>query len=244
VTGERAQNRIQAKEATAFRGVVIGFVSVVAVLLSACGGDKSTSKDIDDGDEDPTAIHSNVKKGVKPEPDPQVAVIDTDFGKITLELYPNLAPQMVERFKKLATEGFYNGVAFHRINPQLGIIQGGDPLSKGNDVSRWGTGDSLYPNIPAEFSDIPYERGIVGAARKGAGGGLTEAQAENTANCQFYITLKRVPDFDNRYTVFGKVVDGINTADIIANAPTAPGSERPADKIVIKSITLGPRPAK
>jgi cyclophilin family peptidyl-prolyl cis-trans isomerase len=182
-----------------------------------------------------------VKKGVKPQADAEVAVIDTDYGKIVIELYPNIAPKMVDRFKQLIREGFYNGTTFHRINPELGIIQGGDPNSKDNDPSNDGAGNSPYPNVPAEFSDIPYDRGIVGAARMGGGLGMTEDQANDTANCQFYITLKRVPDFDNRYTVFGKVIEGINDADIIAGAPTESGTERPADKIVIKSMTLQPR---
>jgi cyclophilin family peptidyl-prolyl cis-trans isomerase len=184
---------------------------------------------------------ANVKKGVKPQADAEAAVIDTDYGKIVIELYPNIAPKMVDRFKQLIREGFYNGTTFHRINPELGIIQGGDPNSKDNDPSNDGAGNSPYPNVPAEFSDIPYDRGIVGAARMGGGLGMTEDQANDTANCQFYVTLKRVPDFDKRYTVFGKVIDGMTNADIIAGAPTDSGTERPADKIVIKSITLQPR---
>jgi cyclophilin family peptidyl-prolyl cis-trans isomerase len=166
---------------------------------------------------------------VKPQADTQVAVIDTDYGRIVIELYPNIAPQMVERFKKLASEGFYNGTTFHRIDPQLGIVQGGDPLSKDNNPLNDGTGSSPYPNLPAEFSDLPFERGTVGAAR---------AQDINSANCQFYITLKRQPEFDKRYTVFGKVIEGLNTADVIAGAPVREGTDHPADKIVIKSITL------
>ncbi len=92
---------------------------------------------------------------------------------------------MVARFKKLAGAGFYNGTAIHRIDPELGIIQGGDPNSKDNNPLNDGTGSSGEPNLPAEFSDILYERGTVGAAR---------AQTEDSANCQFYITLKRQPD--------------------------------------------------
>jgi cyclophilin family peptidyl-prolyl cis-trans isomerase len=221
--------------------VAVSVFLSLTFLLAGCSADKTTSKDTDAAD-DEDVPDSIVKKGVKPEPDQQVAVIDTDYGKIVIELYPNIAPQMVERFKKLTGEGFYNGTLFHRINPQLGIIQGGDPLSRGNDLSRVGSGDSQEPNVPGEFSDIPYDRGIVGAARKGASPPeVTEAQARNTANCQFYITLKRVPDFDKRYTVFGKVIDGIGNADIIAGAPTQSGSELPAEKIVMKSVTLQPR---
>jgi cyclophilin family peptidyl-prolyl cis-trans isomerase len=176
---------------------------------------------------------ANVKTGVKPEADAQAAVIETDFGRVVIELYPNIAPQMVARFKKLAGEGFYNGTAIHRIDPDLGIIQGGDPNSKDNNPANDGMGSSPEPNVPAEFSDIEYERGTVGAAR---------SQAEDSANCQFYITLKRQPAFDRRYTVFGRVIEGIGNADIISTAPLAEGTQdRPADRILVKSITLVPR---
>ena len=218
---------------------------LVPILVASCGGNKTAVKDFDAGEEDP-AVEAKVKKGVKPLPDQEVAVIETaDFGNIVIELYPNVAPQMVERFKKLISEGFYNGTTFHRVNPKLGIIQGGDPLSKDNNPENDGTGDSPYPNVPGEMSDIPYERGIVGAARKGATPvgqpALTELQARDTANCQFYITLKRAPSLDNKYTVFGKVIQGLSGADAIMGAPADPETERPADKVLIKSITLQPR---
>ena len=175
----------------------------------------------------------NVKTGVKPQPDSQVAVFETgDYGRIVIELYPNIAPQMVERFKKLIDEHFYDGTAIHRIDPELGIIQGGDPQTKGSNTAVWGTGNSPYPNVPAEFSDIPYERGTLGAAR---------TNDINTANCQWFITLKKQPAFDKKYTVFGRVIDGINNADVIMHAPTEQGTERPSDKVLIKSVTLQPR---
>ncbi len=207
-------------------------------LLSGCK-DTITSKDSDAG-----ATQPNVTKGVKPVADTEVAVIEAEnpaYGRMVIELYPNIAPKMVERFKQLAREGFYNGTAFHRINADAGIVQGGDPLSKDNEPENDGTGSSPYPNVTAEFSDVLYERGIVGAARRGPGGGLTEQQAWDTANCQFYITLKRQPAFDERYTVFGRVIEGLNNADVIVRAPTAAGGENPSSKIVIKSITLQPR---
>ena len=197
-------------------------------LAAACdrGGEKS-AKDAD-------GAAAAVKKGVKPEADAQAAVIETDYGRIVVELYPNIAPRMVERFKTLAGQKFYDGTAIHRIDPELGIIQGGDPNSKDAVPENDGMGSSGEPNLPAEFSDIIYERGTVGAAR---------AQDENSANCQFYITLKRQPAFDNRYTVFGKVIEGIpDPADIIARAPLAEGTQdRPAERITVKSITLAPR---
>jgi cyclophilin family peptidyl-prolyl cis-trans isomerase len=176
---------------------------------------------------------ANVKSGVKPAADSQVAVIGTaDYGRIVIELYPNIAPLHVERFKKLILEHFYDGTAIHRIDANLGIIQGGDPLTKSGNQELWGTGNSPYPNVPAEFSDIPYERGTLGAAR---------TNDINGANCQWFITLKRQPAFDKQYTVFGKVIDGIKSAEIIMTAPTQPGSERPADKVTITSVTLQPR---
>jgi cyclophilin family peptidyl-prolyl cis-trans isomerase len=216
-----------------------------AFMLSGCNSKETAVRDFGNGAA--PAPSSNVKKGIKPIADEQVAVIQTDFGDIVIELYPNVAPQMVERFKKLIQEGFYDGTTFHRINARAGLIQGGDPLSKDNDPENDGTGDSPYPNVPGEFSDIPFDRGTVGAARKGpspefAGrAAVTEAQARDTANCQFFITLEAQPQFDEDYTVFGRVIDGITNAEIIMRAPVEEETERPAEKIVVKRITLQPR---
>ncbi len=183
-------------------------------------------------------------QGVKPQPDAEVAVIEMEdpaHGRLVIELYSNVAPKAVARFKELAQEGFYNGVSFHRISPGLGIAQAGDPLSKDNDPMNDGTGNSDKPNVPAEFSDIPFERGIVGAARRGAGGGMTEQQSWNTANAQFFIMTKRQPAFDRRYTVFGKIIEGMNNVDVIVGEPTAQGSERPSENVKIKSVTIQTR---
>ncbi|MGB8508185.1 MAG: peptidylprolyl isomerase [Pyrinomonadaceae bacterium] len=203
---------------------------LTALLLTAsCGGSGTATKDFDADDE---TANANVKKGVKPVADAEAAVIETDLGQIVIELYPNIAPQMVERYKKLVGEGFYNGTTFHRINPSTGVVQGGDPNSKDDNPANDGMGSSSYPNVPAEFSDVPFERGIVGAAR---------AADLDSANCQFYITTRRVSQWDGHYTVFGKVIKGMDNADIISTAPTRAGSENPDPKIVIKSITLQPR---
>jgi cyclophilin family peptidyl-prolyl cis-trans isomerase len=211
----------------------IGLVLVGLLFLSftACNQSNSntTSKDFDTDE----SAGAKVKTGAQPQPDSQVAVIETaDYGRIVLELYPNIAPQHVERFKRLINEKFYDGTAIHRVDPNLGIIQGGDPLTKGANQAMWGTGNSPYPNVPAEFSDIPYDRGTLGAAR---------TSDVNGANCQWFITLKRQPAFDKKYTVFGRVIDGLKNVEVIMTAPKQPGSERPADKVVIKSVTLQPR---
>jgi len=173
-----------------------------------------------------------VKKGVQPVADNEIAVIEFEnsaaFGTIKIELYSNIAPKMVERFKTLAKEGVYNGTSIHRINQS--VIQGGDPNSKDNDPSNDGMGGSNKPDVEAEFSDILYDSGIVGAAR---------SQDFNSANSQFFITLKREQGFDNKYTIFGKVIEGMNNAKTIAGAPKE--GEKPLDQIKIKSVTIQPK---
>jgi cyclophilin family peptidyl-prolyl cis-trans isomerase len=228
------------------RGCALTIAGLIVVLALAGCNQKQAVKEFDKADT--PVVKTDIKQGIKPIADEQVAVIETaDYGKIVIELYPNIAPQMVERFKKLIQEGFDDGTTFHRINAAAGLIQGGDPLSKDNDLENDGSGDSPYPDVPGEFSDIPYDRGIVGAARRGASpefagrAAVTEAQARNTANCQFFITLRAVPQFDEDYTVFGKVIEGISNAEIIMNAPVAGGSEQPGEKIVVKKMTLEPR---
>lgn len=214
------------------------------VLLSFSCGNQTAVRDFDADDE---SLNANVRTGVAPQADAEAAVIETDYGRIVIELYPNIAPQMVARFKQLVREGFYNGVTFHRVEPTLGIIQTGDPNSRDADPTNDGAGGSNYPDVPAELSDINFTRGVVGAAREGArpsiGGmpAVTEAQALNTANSQFFITLKRVPDFDRRYTVFGRVIGDMGAANAISTAPVAPESERPMESIRITRITLEPR---
>jgi len=197
---------------------------LVVFSIVACG-DKTSN------------IQSNanavVKKGVTPIPDADIAVIEMEnaaaYGTIKLELYSNIAPKMVARFKELANEGVYSGVSFHRINAS--VIQAGDPLSKNSNPADDGTGKSDKPNVEAEFSDIPYDTGILGAAR---------GQDNNSANSQFFITLKREAGFDNRYTIFGKVVEGINNVRTIAGVQDKTG-ERPNEAIRIKQITFVPR---
>ena len=219
--------------------------------LTACGGGATQTK-VSDGAVG--AGGAEVRRGVTPAPDAEAAVLEVEsagasYGRIVIELYPNVAPKMVERFKTLVREGFYDGTAFHRINPRAGVVQGGDPNSRDDNPANDGAGSSPYPDLPAEFSDLPFDSGTVGAARQGgrpAVGGmpaLTEKDAVNTANCQFYITLQRNLGWDEKYTVFGKVIEGLSNAQIIAGAPTrpAPYAENPADKIVIKRATLQPR---
>jgi peptidylprolyl isomerase len=197
----------------------ITYAIFLFLLLFAisCGGDTRKVPNVQTNKPD-------VKTGVAPVADSEVAVIEMDnpaYGKMTMELYSNIAPKMVERFKELAKEGFYNGTTFHRVSDY--VLQGGDP--KGD-----GTGNSPKPNVPAEFSDVPFDKGIVGAAR---------TSDPNSANCQFYITMKRFPSWDKNYTVFGKIVEGMNNADTISGVPK--NGEKPLDPVKIKSITIQPK---
>jgi len=178
-----------------------------------------------------SAANADVKKGVAPVADSEIAVMETDFGTIKIELYSNVAPKMVARFKELAKEGFYNGIAFHRINTT--VIQAGNPDTKSDVPPPPGKpeGDSGKPNVPAEFSDIPYDTGILGAARLG--------NDVNSANSQFFIMLKREKAFDNNYTVFGKVIDGLNNVMLISGVPRE--GEKPNPAVRIKSVTIQPK---
>jgi len=199
--------------------------AALAFSLSACsGGTTNTSNN----------KAPEIKKGVQPVADKEIAVIELEnsaaYGTIKIELYSNIAPKMVEQFKALAKEGVYDGTTFHRINQS--VIQGGDPLSKDDDPTNDGTGKSSKPNVVAEFSDIPYDTGIVGAAR---------GPDNNSANSQFFITLKREPGFDNRYTIFGKVIEGMNNVRTISGVQPKDG-ERPVEPVRIKTIRIEPKP--
>lgn len=174
---------------------------------------------------------AEVKKGVAPVADSEIAVVETDFGTVKIELYSNIAPKMVARFKELAKAGFYNGIAFHRINET--VIQAGNPDTKGDvqPVPGKPEGDSGKPNVDAEFSDVPYTTGIVGAARLG--------NDVNSQNSQFFIMLRSEPQFNGSYTVFGKVIEGMNTVMTISGVPRE--RERPNPAVRIKTISIQPK---
>jgi cyclophilin family peptidyl-prolyl cis-trans isomerase len=197
---------------------------MAALTLAACDGNNTNTN---------KSVVPDVKRGVAPVADSEIAVIEMEnasaYGTIKIELYSNIAPKAVERFKELAREGFFNGTTFHRINQS--VIQGGDPLSKDTDPRNDGTGGSDKPDVQAEFSDIPYDTGIVGAAR---------SQNFHSANSQFFITLKREPAFDNKYTIFGKVIEGMNNVRTISGVQPKEG-ERPVEAVRIKTVTIQPK---
>jgi cyclophilin family peptidyl-prolyl cis-trans isomerase len=157
-----------------------------------------------------------------------VAVIDTDHGQIKLKLDAVTAPKHVEQFKKLAREGFYDGLGFHRAVPNL-LIQGGDPNTRGDNRSTWGRGAPGQPTLPAEFSDKPFKRGVLGAARR--------SDDVNSATSQFFICLNDFPRWNGQYTVFGEVIEGIDVVDKIANLPTD-STQNLLNKVVMKKVSI------
>ena len=157
----------------------------------------------------------------------EIAVIRVkDLGVITLEFYPDRAPNHVENFKKLARAEFYDGTRFHRVIPGF-MIQGGDPNTKDPDTSKWGTGGPGY-QIDAEFSQAPHERGTLSMAR---------AQDPDSAGSQFFICVDRSSFLDGQYTIFGKVIDGMDVADGIVNA-SRDRNDRPDEDVVVESVRI------
>jgi len=154
------------------------------------------------------------------------ANIETNFGKILFKLIPELAPETVRNFEKLAKEGFYDGTLFHRVIPGF-MIQGGDPNTKTDNKSSWGTGGPGY-NINAEFSSRSHLRGIVSMAR---------SQDPNSAGSQFFIVTADSTFLDRQYTVFGEVVEGMDVADKIVNLERD-GNDCPLEKTQMISVTV------
>jgi peptidylprolyl isomerase len=150
--------------------------------------------------------------------DPQNTILlDTAYGRVIIKLRSDLAPQHAERIKTLAREKFYDNVPFHRViagfMAQTGDGQRGD-----------GTGGSKYPNLPAEFSNVPFKRGIVGMAR---------ATSPNSANSQFFIMFAEAPGLNGQYTVIGEVVSGMAAVDKVKKGSEADnGSVSNPDRIV------------
>jgi len=153
---------------------------------------------------------------------PPKAVIETKFGNMELEFFPQKAPKHVENFIKLAKSGFYDGTIFHRVIPNF-MIQGGDPNTKGDDKSKYGMGGPGH-NVKAEFNDIPHTRGILSMAR---------SQHPDSAGSQFFIMVNTSTHLDGKYTAFGKVVKGMEVADKIV-AQERDAKDAPLERIEMK----------
>jgi peptidylprolyl isomerase len=135
---------------------------------------------------------------------PETVQLELKSGTVTIELLPQLAPNHVQRIKELGREGFYNGLPFHRVIPGF-MAQTGDPTGTGS-------GKSSKPNLRAEFSSEPHVRGVCSMAR---------SNDPNSANCQFFICLADAPWLDGQYSVWGRVIDGMEHVDAIKKGSSA-----------------------
>jgi peptidyl-prolyl cis-trans isomerase B (cyclophilin B) len=174
------------------------------------------------------------KRGIS---DGKVAVLETSYGRIVIELLPDDAPKHVANFRDLIENGFYDGTKFHRIvkeSNKLVAIQGGDPNTIAGDPSTWGKGQKGQKTVQAEFSrTLKHVRTTVSAAR-------TKDDLDS-ATSQFFICASSEPQWDGKYSIFGRVIDGMNVVDTIARAPVYPNSDRPLDPVVIKRAYLARR---
>ncbi len=156
-------------------------------------------------------------KGAEAAPDPEnVLVMEVKTGEIVIELLPDVAPKHVARIKELTREGFYDGIVFHRVIDGF-MAQTGDPTGTG----RGGSGQ----NLDAEFSREPFLRGTMGMAR---------SQSPNSADSQFFFTFDAATHLDGQYTVWGRVIAGMEHVDSIKKAPpgSRSGTVEDPDKIV------------
>ena len=163
--------------------------------------------------------HSNAKENIM--------ILKLKDGDVVIELFEDIAPKHVERFKKLAIEKKYDGVVFHRVidgfMAQTGDVQHGNSLSENYNLKLAGTGGSDYPDLKSEFSELPHERGTLSMAR---------SSDPNSANSQFFICFKASPFLDRQYTVFGKVTKGIEFVDLIKRGEGSNGEVSDPDKII------------
>ena len=156
-----------------------------------------------------------------------IMILKLKDGDVVIELFNDIAPNHVKRFKQLAEEKKYDGVVFHRVidgfMAQTGDVQFGNSTLESYDIQRAGTGGSKYPDLKAEFSDIPHDRGTLSMAR---------SNDPNSANSQFFICFKSAPHLDRQYTVFGKVIKGMEFVDLIKRGEGSSGEVENPDKII------------
>jgi peptidylprolyl isomerase len=141
--------------------------------------------------------------------------LDLTQGRVVIQLLPDVAPLHVERIKTLARQGFYDGTPFHRVIEGF-MAQGGDPTGTG-------TGGSKLPNLPPEFSQRHFVRGVCGMAR---------SSAPDSANSQFYIMFAPAPSLDGKYTIWGQVVRGMEYVDQIKRGAPGSGTVTDPDRII------------
>ena len=154
-------------------------------------------------------------------------ILKLTYDDVEIELYPEKAPNHDERFKELANSGKYDGVVFHRVidgfMAQTGDVKFGNSSSKDFNLKMAGMGGSDLPDLKQEFNSLPHDRGTLSMAR---------SSDPNSANSQFFICFKAAPFLDRQYTVFGKVIEGMEFVDKIKRGEGSNGEVTDPDKIV------------
>ena len=156
-----------------------------------------------------------------------IMILKLKDGDVVIELFNDIAPNHVARFMDLSKDKKYDGVVFHRVidgfMAQTGDVQFGNSNLPTYDLKRAGTGGSEYPDLKAEFSELPHERGTLSMAR---------SADPNSANSQFFICFKPAPFLDRQYTIFGKVIEGMDFVDLIKKGEGVNGAVSKPDKII------------
>ena len=156
-----------------------------------------------------------------------IMIMKLKDGDVIIELFDDIAPKHVERFIKLSKEKKYDGVVFHRVidgfMAQTGDVQYGNASLESFNIKRAGTGGSEYPDLKAEFSSASHERGTLSMAR---------SSNPNSANSQFFICFKSAPHLDRQYSIFGKVIEGMEFIDLIKKGAGSNGEVSEPDKII------------
>jgi len=156
-----------------------------------------------------------------------IMIMKLKDGDVVIELFADIAPNHVKRFKQLANEKKYDGVVFHRVidgfMAQSGDVQFGNSNLESFDITKAGTGGSEYPDLKAEFSDLPHVKGTLSMAR---------SSDPDSANSQFFICFEAAPHLDRNYTVFGKVIKGMEFVDSIKKGRGSNGEVSDPDKII------------
>lgn len=188
----------------------------VMVFGLACSGGATADSEKDKPD---TAGDSIVNVDAPTStPERPIVIMETDWGNIVMELFPDVAPITCDSILSLVNQKFYDGLTFHRIIPGF-VLQGGDP--KGN-----GTGDAGF-RIPAEFSARKHVEGSLSMARN-----MVDI---NSSGCQFFVCLASLPNLDSSFNLFGQVIAGMDVAHKIEVVPTGPG-DKPVEPVVMRRV--------
>ncbi len=196
------------------------FLLLVGLFLISCSNSNSEKKK--------KADLSFLNVGEKVQiPEENVVMLKTDIGNIFIKLFPDKSPKSVNLFKKLCVKGFYVGTSFHRVIPDV-LVQGGDPLSKDGNLYNDGTG-SYEEKVPLEKSDLKMKKGAVAIAHP---------IGDTMGSSQFFICLRDFPSWNNKFTIIGYVVKGLNVVKKISHLKRGTGrlKEHPLRKVKILKI--------